>query len=198
MLPGVIYLSLGLLSLVLMAIAEWATYKHIRFLKPFFWLTSTLLALYAAVMAWIDSPRFPFPDILSAIAWVPLVLCIGLFIYSVFIEIPHRTYIVPHQKTSLVTEGTYTLCRHPAALWYTGALISAVFASKSLILAVSTPLWLLAYVGVIYLEERWTCRGDLGAEYRAWQKVSPMFIPDRAGIRRFRKHLKSGFKSGGR
>jgi len=141
------YILIGLLGFAFMAGAEWATYKKIRFLKPALWFLIIPTFFYAVVMAWVDTARFSFPSIISTVAWVPLLLFFGLFIYSAYIEIPlKKTYINSSQPTRVVTDGTYSLCRHPAALWFGVWVASAVLASRSITLAVAVPVWIAAYI----------------------------------------------------
>ncbi|MFC1967622.1 methyltransferase family protein [Chloroflexota bacterium] len=187
------YILVGLLSFVLMAGADWATYKKVRFLKPLLWFAVIPTAAYALVMAWLNSARFTFPDILSLIAWFPLLLFFGLFVYSAFIEIPLKTYIATSQPIKVVTNGTYSLSRHPAALWFAGWLVSAIIVSQSVTLAVAAPFWIAAYVGCIFWEDMLTSIGDFGEEYRKYQGTTPMIIPTRRSIARFWRNMRSRF-----
>lgn len=189
------YILIGLFSFVLMAGAEWATYKKIRFLKPVLWFLLIPVFSLTIVLAWVDTARFGFPDIISTVAWVPLLLFFGLFIYSAYIEIPlKRTYINAPQPTKVVTNGAYSLCRHPAALWFGGWIVSAILASRSISLAAAAPVWIIAYIGCIFWEEKLSCLGDFGDEYKKYQRVTPMLIPTRTSIGRFWKELKSRFR----
>jgi len=176
-----------------MAGADWATYKKIRFLKPFLWFAIIPVASYGFVMAWLDSARFTFPSVLSAIAWFPLLLFFALFIYSLYIEIPLKTYAAKSQPIRVVTDGTYSLSRHPAALWFIGWIISAIFASQSVTLAVAAPFWIAAYIGCIFLEDMLTSISDFGEEYRKYQRVTPMLIPTWRSMAHFWKNMRSRF-----
>lgn len=188
-----IYILVGLLSFVLLAGADWATYRKIHFLKPFLWFAVIPVAAYAFVMAWLDSTRFTFPGVLSAIAWFPLLLFFGLFIYSVYIEIPLKTYTAQSQPTKVVTNGTYSLCRHPAALWFAGWLISAIFASQSVTLAIAAPFWIAAYIGCIFWEDMLTSISDFGEDYKKYQRTTPMIIPTRRSMALFWRNVGSCF-----
>ena len=185
------YILIGLLSFVIMAGAEWSTYKKIRFLKPFLWFAAIPVAVYACVMAWLDSTYFDAHGILSTIAWFPLLIFFGLFIFSVCIEIPLKTYTAQSQPVRVVTDGTYSLCRHPAFLWFIGWLVSAVFASKSITLAIATPFWIVAYIGFIFWEDMLTSISDFGEEYKKYQQTTPMVIPTKRSLIRFLRNVKS-------
>ncbi len=190
-----ISILVGLLSFALMASADWATYKKIRFLKPFLWSAIIPVFSYAIVMGWTDTARFELPRPLSTVAWVPLLFFFGLFIYSLYIEIPlKRTYIDSPQPTKVVTDGTYSLCRHPAALWFGVWIASAVMASRSVTLAVATPVWIFTYIGCIFWEEKLSCLGSFGDDYRRYQEVTPMLIPTLTSFGRFWKEVRSRFR----
>ena len=189
------YVLIGLLGFAFMAGADWAIYKKISFLKPVLWFLIIPAFFYAIVMAWVDTARFSFPSIISTVAWVPLLLFFGLFIYSAYIEIPlKKTYINSSQPTRVVTDGTYSLCRHPAALWFGVWVASAVLASRSVTLAVALLIWLVAYIGCIFVEEKLSCLGDFGDDYKRYQEVTPMLIPTLASIGRFWKEVRSLFR----
>lgn len=187
------YVFVGLLSFVLMASADWATYKNVRFLKPFLWFSVIPVAAYAFVMAWLDSARFTFPGLLSLLAWFPLLLFFVLFVYSAYVEIPLKTYTAKSQPTRVVTDGTYSLSRHPAALWFIGWLISAIFASQSSTLMVAAPIWIAAYIGCIFFEDMLTSISDIGEEYRKYKRVTPMLIPTHRSTAHFWKNMRSRF-----
>ena len=189
------YLLIGLLGFAFMAGADWATYKKIPFLKPVLWFLIIPVFSYAIVMAWIDTTRFDLPHIVSTVAWVPLLFFFGLFIYSLYVEIPlKRTYIDSPQPTKVVTDGTYSLCRHPAALWFGVWVASAVLASRSVTLAVAAPVWIAAYIGCMFWEERLSCLGDFGDDYKRYQETTPMLIPTLTSISRFWKEVRSRFR----
>lgn len=185
------YILLGLLGFAFWAGAEWSTYKKIPLLKPVLWFSIIPVFSYAIAMAWIDTTRFGLPLIVSILALIPLLLFFGLFIYSLYIEIPLRTYIDSPQPVKLVTGGTYSLCRHPAALWFILWIASAVLASRSVTLAVAAPIWIAAYIGCIFYEEALCCLEDIANEYRRYKKATPMLIPTRTSIGHFWKEVRS-------
>lgn len=189
------YVLIGLLGFVFMAGAEWTTYKKIPFLKPALWFLMIPVFSYAIVMSWIDTARFDLPHIVSTVAWVSLLFFFGLFIYSLYVEMPlKRTYIDSPQATKVVTDGTYSLCRHPAALWFGAWVASAALASRSVTLAVAAPVWIAAYIICMFWEEKLCLRGDFGDDYKRYQEVTPMLIPNPASISRFWKKTRSRFR----
>ncbi len=189
------YVLIGLLGFAFIAGADWATYKKIPLLKPILWVVIIPVFSYAIVMAWIDTARFDLPRIVSMVAWLPFLFFFGLFIYSLYIEIPlKRTYIDSPQPTRVVTDGTYSLCRHPAVLWFGFWVASAVLTSRSVTLAVAAPFWIAAYIGCIFWEEELSCLGDFGDDYKRYQEATPMLIPTLASIGRFWKEVMFRFR----
>jgi protein-S-isoprenylcysteine O-methyltransferase Ste14 len=188
------YILIGLLGFVSLAGADWATYKEIRYLKPILWFGIFSLSIYAIIMAWIDTGHFNFPGILSTLAWIPLILFFILFNLSLFVEIPAReTYLRREQPKRVISTGTYALTRHPAFLWFIIWIISAVFASRSVTLAVATPVWIIAYILCLFLEDKLTSIGRFAAEYHEYQKETPMLFPTYRSARRFAWYIKSLF-----
>jgi len=185
---------MGVLGFAFMAGAEWANHNEVRFLKPILWFGMPPIFTFAVIMAWVDNEYFSFPSILSVIAWFPFILFSGLFIYSAYVEIPlKKTYIDPSQPTKVVTNGTYSLCRHPAALWFIGWIASAIFISRSVTLVIAAPVWISAYIGCIFLEEKLCCLGVLSYNYKRYRETTPMLIPTYTSIERFWRDTRSRF-----
>ncbi len=175
-----------------MAGAEWAGYKKYRILKPTLWIGMIPVSTVATVMAWTKADYFNAPGILSIIAWIVFPLFVLLFIYSLYFEIPLRkTYIDSEQPVKVVTDGTYSLCRHPALLWFTGWMLAAVFISRSITLAIAAPVWILSYIGCLFLEEKVCCMEIFADEYKQYQRTTPMLIPTFKSIKSFWMDSKS-------
>lgn len=181
-----LYILTGLIGFGFMAAAEYTSQKSVGLLKPSLWIVMIICLSYALAMAWIDSPRFVIPHFLVVIAWLGLFCFGGLFVYSIFIEVPFRaSYMKRSVEVKLVTGGTYTLTRHPGVLWGTGWLLSIVLISKSLVLAVAFPFWVAADVACVYLGEKFNLEKAFGNEYKQYQSITPMLIPTKASISRF-------------
>ena len=181
-----LYILIGLVGFGFIAAAEYFSQRPVGLLKPLLWLASVTCFLYASIMAWVDAPRFAIPSALGVAAWVCLFAFGGLFVYSVLLEVPFRRSYVEHsQEGRLVTGGTYALTRHPGVLWSTVWLLSMVLVSRSLVLAMAVPFWIVANVGCVYLEEKVNLEKAFGEEYKEYQRVTPMLIPTKASLLRF-------------
>ncbi len=172
------YVFIGLVGFGFMAAAEYFSQRSVGLLKPLLWFASTTCLLYALIMAWVDAPRFTIPPALGVAAWVSLFCFSGLFVYSVFLEVPFRASYMEHSREGrLVTGGTYAITRHPGVLWSTGWLLSMVLVSRSLVLAVAVPFWIAANIACIYLGEKVNLEKAFGPKYKEYQRVTPMLIP---------------------
>ena len=188
------YILAGLLSFGFFAGADYATYKEIHYLKPFLWIGTIPVFLYAFILGWIDTAFFPLDAFVSTLAWIPLVFFFTLFVYSLFIEIPvKQTYVQREQPQRVVAGGTYSLTRHPAFIWFTCWSVSSIFASRSITLAVGVPVWIVAYIVCVLLEEKLTIMGNFGEQYREYQKQTPMLFPTAQSARRFARNLRCLF-----
>jgi protein-S-isoprenylcysteine O-methyltransferase Ste14 len=180
------YILIGILGFGFMACAEYFSQRSVGLLKPLLWLASITCLLYALIMTWVDAPRFTIPHVLVVAAWLGLSCFGGLFIYSVFLEVPFQASYVGHSREpKLVTKGTYALTRHPGVIWSTGWLLSTVLISKSLVLAAAVPFWIAANVGCVYLGEKFNLEKAFGEEYKEYQRATPMLIPTKTSILRF-------------
>jgi len=185
-------IGIGILGFALWASAEWAGYKQIRIIKPVLWISLIPVFTIAIVLAWTNTNFFFFPKIFTIIAWIVLPFFTLLFLYSLFLEIPLRkTYVYSEHPIRVVTTGTYSLCRHPAFLWFTGWQIAIVFISGSITLAIATPIWILSYIVCLFLEEKVCCRAAFADEYQQYQLTTPMLIPSINSIRNFRINTRS-------
>ncbi len=176
----------GLAGFGFIAAAEYFSQKPVGLLKPLLWLASVACFLYASIMALVDTRRFAIPSALGVAAWVCLFAFGGLFVYSTILEVPfRRSYLKNTREGRLVTEGTYSLTRHPGVLWNTCWFLSLVFVSRSLVLAVAVPFWIAANVGCVYLEEKVNLEKAFGEEYKEYQRNTPMLIPTKVSLLRF-------------
>ncbi|MFH1487153.1 MAG: methyltransferase [Chloroflexota bacterium] len=182
------YILLGLVGFGFIAAAECISQRAVGLLKPFLWLASASCLAGAIFLAWIDSPRFLVPPIVSVVSWACMICFGALFVYSAFLEVPFRSsYLERSERGRLVTGGTYALTRHPGVLWNTIFSVAMVLASGSVVLAVATPFWVAANVGCVYLEEKVNLEKAFGGEYWEYQTTTPMLVPTKASILRFLK-----------
>jgi protein-S-isoprenylcysteine O-methyltransferase Ste14 len=83
----------------------------------------------------------------------------------------------------LVKTGTYALVRHPGVLWFGLLLFSLVLISRSQLLLVAAPVWLVIDVLYAWVQDRFFFE-RMFPGYGAYRAETPMFIPTRRSILR--------------
>ena len=83
----------------------------------------------------------------------------------------------------LVKTGTYALVRHPGVLWLGLLLSSLVLISRSRLLFIATPVWLLMDVLYVWRQDE-LFFGRMFPGYEACREETPMLIPTRQSILR--------------
>ena len=136
------------------------------------------LLTYATVMVSVESERFWLPAWLQAVGWVLLPMAVLLLVYSLFLELPFRsTYRGRDARQQFVTTGTYALVRHPTVPWYVLGLGALVLVTRSRLLLLASPVWVLLDVAWVVLQERVVLK-RVFPEYASYQRTTPMLIPN--------------------
>jgi protein-S-isoprenylcysteine O-methyltransferase Ste14 len=145
----------GVLAFLIAFFFDLAAIKHIPYLKQIIGLAATLLFGYSLVMVVLHPVKLQMPSLLSYTGWPFLIISAFLLVYSLFLEIPfQKTYTGIGVGDELVKSGTYALVRHPGVLWFALFLLALVLVSRSRLLLVATPLWLLMDVLYVWMQER--------------------------------------------
>jgi protein-S-isoprenylcysteine O-methyltransferase Ste14 len=177
-----IFVGLGGLGFLVGYAFELTSTKAIPALRPVLWLISVGLLGYSLAQVCLRSERFWAPGWLVGLGWGLVLVAALLLIHSLFVEIPLRhAYLAPGPSPRLVRSGTYALVRHPSALWYGLLLFSLLLASRSYLLAVALPLWMLLEILWVVLQERQLRR--VFPDYADYQRTTPMLIPNRRSLR---------------
>lgn len=178
------YIGLGALAFLTAGLFELASLRRIPYLKQVSGVVVILLFTYALVRAALHPEKLLVPGWLSAAGWLLAALFTFLLIYSLFLEIPFRkTYADEGASEELVKTGTYALVRHPGVLWLTGLLIALVLASRSRLLLLAVPVWVLMDVLYVWVQDRYIFRQQF-VGYGQYQKETPMLVPTPASIGR--------------
>jgi len=176
------YIALGAVAFIIAWFFDLAALQRIRYLKQVIGLVFVILFGYALVMVARHPDKLPLPAWLSYAGW-PLLLIFGLLlIYSLFLEIPFRqTYAADGVGDRLVKTGTYALVRHPGVLWLALFLLALVLVSRSRLLLLAAPLWILLDVLYVWIQERFFF-GRMFAGYAQYKRETPMLLPTPASI----------------
>jgi protein-S-isoprenylcysteine O-methyltransferase Ste14 len=137
----------------------------------------------------LDGAKFSVPGTLSSLGWVMALWFAGLWLYSMFWEIPFaKTYLDAGHGDVLIAHGTYALTRHPAVLWFGLFLLGLVLATRSSLLRLAAPIWWLADALYVWGEEKWYLQRVFPA-YAAYQRTTPMLLPTLGSLLRCLKTI---------
>jgi protein-S-isoprenylcysteine O-methyltransferase Ste14 len=188
---------LGLCAYPALAVFEYASWRGMAVLKVVMGIVAVIVPSLALTAACLDAAKFPVPAILSSLGWVLAILSAGLWLYSMFWEIPFaQTYANPGHGDRLVTQGTYALVRHPAVLWFGFFLLGLALATRSSLLRLAAPIWWLADVLYVWGEEKWYLQ-RVFAGYAAYQRTTPMLLPTLGSLRRCLRTITQHGENGG-
>lgn len=179
-------IGIGLLGFGLFAIWECIFLTRLRFLKPSLLAMTIGLKSLATWMVVLHPDKVMIPGWLGPPGAILAAIFFSLMVYSIFFEIPFSpTYGTSNGERRLIISGTYTICRHPGVLWYPfiGVGLFLVFASRLILLA--WPIWSLANLACVLIEEKVQLERVFGDQYRAYQRNTPMLIPTSQSLSRF-------------
>jgi protein-S-isoprenylcysteine O-methyltransferase Ste14 len=172
-----------------LALFEYASWRKIALLKAMMGITAVILPGVSLGAVCLDAAEFSVPGAVSSLGWVLAALFAGLWLYSMFWEIPFaRTYLSAGSGDVLITHGTYALTRHPAVLWFGFFLLSLMLATRSSLLRLAAPTWWLADALYVWIEEKWYLQRVFPG-YAAYQRTTPMLWPTLGSLRRCMKTL---------
>lgn len=183
-------LLLALGSYLLGALFDIAAIRDVPRAKPFLAAGLAIAHLAGIYRLASHSRRFPAPRPLQRLCTVLAPLGMAGMGYSIFVEVPLRKgWLERGHVDELVTDGTYSLTRHPGVLWYAGWVLCAAVATRSRRLLAAAPLLVAGDVAHVAFQERFVLLPRFGEAYRAYQRTTPMLIPDGRSLRRFVRAL---------
>jgi protein-S-isoprenylcysteine O-methyltransferase Ste14 len=183
------YIVLGLCAYPALALFEYASLHKIPVLKAVMSIVAVILPSVALTAVCLDAAKFSVPDRLSSLGWVLAALSAGLWLYSMFGEIPFaKTYLNVGHGEVLITRGTYALVRHPAVLWFGLFSLGLLLATRSSLLRLAAPIWWLADALYVWGEEKWYLQRVFPG-YAAYQRTTPMLLPRLSSLRRCLKTM---------
>lgn len=178
-----LYTMLGVLGFVSFLAFDILSIKHHVLGKYVFLLAGIGLIGYSSIHIILYDQTMLIPNTLRYIALSFSVVFLVLLVYSVFIEVGLNTYEFS-ARPELVTNGTYTLVRHPGVIWlFLTYVFGAIYFANGLLLLTAF-VWTMVNTMYILLQERWILR-KLFAEYDRYTSSTPMIIPTITSVRRF-------------
>ncbi len=185
-----IYILIGILGFIVIHLFDVGSLKKIWGAKPITWVVGSGLLVYSLIMLCLKSNILPLPVWSTWLGWGLLSISLFLLIYSLFLNLPFRkTYIATGVGGKLITTGLYTLVRHPWVHCFTLILLSLVLVSKSSLLLIAAPIWILLNILLVIVQDKFLF-GKMFDGYDSYQRETPMLVPNRRSISAFTNSLK--------
>ena len=186
-----IYIAAGILGLIIIHIFDIVSSRKISSgVKPCVWIMGSGLLGYSIVMLCLESNILLLPLWVTWLGWGLLTLSLFLLVYSLFINLPfHKTYIATGTGDKLVKTGLYALVRHPWIHCFTLVLVSLILVSKSSLLLIAAPIFILLDVVLVIVQDKFFFVRMFDG-YRQYQQETPMLVPNRRSINAFIEGLR--------
>ena len=158
--------------------------------KPCVWTVGSGLLVYSLIMLCLQSNTLPLPIWSTWLGWGLLTLSFFLLIYSLFVNLPFRkTYIASGVSDRLIKTGLYALVRHPWIHCFTLTLLSLVLVSRSSLLLIAVPIWILLNIPLVIIQDKFFF-GKMFQGYDSYRQETPMLVPNRRSLNTFIKGLR--------
>ena len=140
-------------------------------------------------MLCLQSNTLPLPIWSTWLGWGLLTFSLFLLMYSLFVNLPFRkTYIATGVSDRLITTGLYALVRHPGVMWFVLFVLSLVLISKSTLLLLASPIFILLDVVLVIVQDKYFFI-RMFDNYKQYQRKTPMLVPNRQSLNTFIKGL---------
>jgi len=185
-----IYIALGSLGFLIIHLLDIISMKRIPGIKPLTLLVGNSLLVFSIIMICLSPDKLSLPVWSTWLGWGLLPVSLFMLIYSLFVNLPFgKTYVATGVGGRLVTSGLYTLVRHPWMHWLILLLLSLILVSRSSLMLIAAPIWVLLDIGLVAIQDRFFL-GRMFAGYDNYRRQTPMFVPNRRSISAFINSLK--------
>lgn len=178
-----VYISIGVLGFLAFIGFDICSLRQKRYSKYLFGTFGLLFIIGSTVMIVRMEEIIVVHSWIRMISYIAALVFFALLIYSVFVEVGKNTYEY-NAKPCLVTDGTYSLVRHPGVIWFLFVYMFAALAFESQLLFHAGLVWSLVNGVYTYTQEKYVLY-KLFVEYDEYQKTTPMFIPNITSIKKF-------------
>lgn len=178
-------IAAGTVSFIFILASDWADWRKFPALKTACFFAGAALLLYAVLSLFLSQDRFTLPAGVRIAGGVSAGVFFLLLVYSLFLEVPFlHTHPAAAAGRTVVSEGTYALTRHPGVLFlfFFHASLVAVRGSRPLLLAL--PVWTLANVALVGIEDAVLFPRIFGSAYDDYKKSVPFILPTPGSLRR--------------
>jgi protein-S-isoprenylcysteine O-methyltransferase Ste14 len=178
-----VYISLGVLGFIAFMVFDIASLNQKCCSKYFFGAIGLLLIVISTVMIIQMKENIVLNNWIRMGSYILALIFLSLLIYSVFVEVGKNTYEY-NAKPCLVTDGTYSLVRHPGVLWFVFTYLFAALAFESQMLLYAGLVWSVVDGLYTYIQEKYVLYKLFG-NYTEYKKTTPMFIPNITSMKKF-------------
>jgi protein-S-isoprenylcysteine O-methyltransferase Ste14 len=124
------------------------------------------------------------------LGWGLFLTSVFLLVHSLFVNLPFRkTYVTTGVGGELITTGVYALVRHPGVLWFTLVMLSLILVSRSSLLLIAAPVWILLNVLLVVIEDKFIF-GKMFSGYGHYRQKTPMILPNKRSVGAFLRFLR--------
>ena len=185
-----IYIAIGALGFLVIHFFDIVSLKRIPGAKPGIWILGSGLLIYSLTMICFAAGKLLLPVWSTWLGWALLSISLLLLIYSLFINLPFRkTYVATGVGDKLITTRLYALVRHPWVHCFTLLLLSLVLVSRSILLLIASPIWILLYILLVVIQDKFLL-GRMFDGYDNYRHETPMLLLNRRSIRAFLNSVK--------
>ncbi len=181
-----IYITIGAFAFIAFVGFDLASLHDKCKCKYLFGLSGLILLGYSTFEIISINETVEINNTINMVSYIISLIFLALLVYSVFVEVGKNTYEY-NAKPSLVTDGTYSLVRHPGVIWFFFAYLFFALALESQMLLHACIVWSLVNGLYTYLQEKYILY-NLFHDYNEYQKTTPMFIPNITSIKKFIAH----------
>ncbi len=184
------YLVLGVLAHLTARVYDVIALRKLPMVKTVLWVVGWGLWSYSLTMLSLEQDKLALPAWLGWLGWVLLVPSAVLMAYVLFISLPFRKiYLGRRLDGRPVTAGFYKLVRHPWVLLYSFLLISLLLVSRSQLMLLAVPCFIILSVLAALVEDR-LFFDRMFEGYKEYRRQTPMFIPTRRSLKAFASSIR--------
>ncbi len=182
--------AIGALGFLIIHFFDFVSLKRIPLAKPSTWVLGSGLLIYSLIELCLAPEKLPLSIWSIWLGWSLFSISLLLLTYSLFINLPFRkTYIDTGVGDKLIKTGLYALVRHPGVHWFTLLMLSLILVSRSSLLLIVAPIFILLDIVLVILQDRLVF-SKMFAGYESYRQETPMLVPNGQSLKAFFNSLK--------
>lgn len=178
-----LFVGIGILGFISLLIFDFMSINNRIFIKYFFAFLGLGLIVYSTIELFGVRSDFFISDSIRIVSFIFAIIFMVLLIYSVFIEVGGNTY-KKFAEPELVTNGTYSLVRHPGVIWLFMAYLFLAIFSENIYLLITAITWTIVNTIYVIIQEKYILV-RLFPAYNDYIETTPMIIPNFQSIKEF-------------